>query len=66
MSALPTIYENPVIALNEDRADFINDYFHLLERVQVKEKSINREMVETYPAYHDPWDQRFVSRKIMA
>ena len=36
MSALPTIYENPVIALNEDRADFINDYFHLLERVQVK------------------------------
>ena len=46
MSALPTIYENPVIALNEDRADFINDYFHLLERVQVKEKSINREMVK--------------------
>lgn len=46
MSALPTIYENPIISLSEDRADFINDYFHLLERVQAKEKSINREMVK--------------------
>lgn len=46
MSALPTIYENPIISLSEDRAGFINDYFHLLERVQAKEKSINREMVK--------------------
>ena len=46
MSTLPTIYENPIISLSEDRADFINDYFHLLERVQAKEKSINREMVK--------------------
>ena len=46
MSALPTIYKNPIISLSEDRADFINDYFHLLERVQAKEKSINREMVK--------------------
>ena len=46
MSALPTIYENPIISLSEDRAYFINDYFHLLERVQAKEKSINREMVK--------------------
>lgn len=46
MSVLPIMFENPIISLNEDRAGFLSDYFHLLERVQYKENTINREVVK--------------------
>lgn len=46
MSVLPIMFENPIISLNEDRAGFLSDYFHLLERVQNKENTINREVVK--------------------
>lgn len=46
MSVLPIMFENPIISLNEDRAGFFSDYFHLLERVQNKENSINREVIK--------------------
>ena len=46
LSLLPIIYENPIITLSEERASFVKDFLHLLERLQATENVQNPEIVK--------------------